>query len=80
MRLEELATLKNGWLDGKGLAPSEESCVYWQISSMTILTRVCPYHICTPPPKAGLKLSGAGTIGKFLLKLILRSSMGNIKR
>jgi hypothetical protein len=24
LRLEELATLKNGWLDGKGLAPSED--------------------------------------------------------
>jgi hypothetical protein len=55
-RLEELASLKDGWLEGKGLAPSREGLNWLSRTCESNLPEDLPFPYAYPTPEGGVQL------------------------
>ncbi len=59
-RIEELKTLKDGWLDGKGRAPHEQQLDWFARDFEAYYPADLPYPFIYPTPEGGLQVEWSG--------------------
>jgi len=55
-RLEEMSSLKHGWLEGEGLAPSRDGLLWLSRTYESYISDDCPFPYAYPTPEGGVRL------------------------
>jgi len=76
-RIEELKTLKDGWLDGKGQAPKDEQLDWFAQNFEAHYPADLPYPFIYPTPEGGLQVEWSGTNIELSLDADLAQQIGS---
>jgi hypothetical protein len=76
-RLEELALLKNGWLEGGGLAPSQEGLEWFGVEFRRHFPDDLPLPHIYPTPEGGLQAEWSTEGAELSLEVNLQSRMAD---